>query len=201
MEIFVHKTAEVSEGAVIGRGTSIWQHCIIQSGAQIGENCNVGANVFIEDGVIIGNGVKIKNNIALYSGVVCEDDVFLGPNCVFTNVINPRSHISRKNEFRRTVVKKGAAIGANATIVCGHVIGKYAMIGAGTVVEKDIKDYELAVGNPARKKGYVCECGCRITDRLQCSECGKAYEMKDGVMEEASLSKSALKTIETMEKE
>lgn len=183
----IHDSAEVSLKASIGKGTSIWQNCIIQDGAVIGENCGIGANVFIEKGVRLGNRVKVKNNIAIYTGVTCEDDVFLGPNCVFTNVINPRSFISRKSEFKPTAVKKGATIGANATIVCGNTIGKYAMVGAGAVVTKDVADYELVVGNPAKKIGYVCECGCRLdTDdekKYCCCNCKKTYRLNI-VMEE-----------------
>ncbi len=180
--IRIHESASVDPGAVIGQGTSVWQNCIVQDGAVIGENCNIGANVFIEKGVRIGNGVKIKNNIAIYSGAVIEDDVFLGPNCVFTNVINPRAFISRKHEFRSTVVKKGATIGANATLLCGHTIGRYAMVGAGTVVTHDVEDYALVTGNPGRKRGYVCECGCRLDGQYVCTECGKEYRMKDGAL-------------------
>lgn len=172
----IHKSASVAESAQIGEGTSIWQNCIIQDDVFIGENCNIGANVFIEKGVRIGNGVKIKNNIAIYSGVEIADDVFLGPNCVFTNVINPRAFISRKHEFKKTIVRKGATIGANATIICGHDIGEYAMVGAATVVAHNVRDYNLVVGNPDRKIGYVCQCGCRLNENLVCSECGKSYE-------------------------
>jgi len=183
----IHVSAEVSPNASVGKGTSIWQNCIIQDEAVIGNNCNIGANVFIEKGVRIGNGVKIKNNIAVYSGVVCEDDVFLGPNCVFTNVINPRSFISRKDEFKPTLVKKGATIGANATVVCGNTIGKYAMVGAGAVVTRNISDYELVVGNPAKRIGYVCKCGCRLRmdDDLtfHCDGCSKSYRLNE-VLEE-----------------
>ena len=136
----IPESASVSPGAQIGEGTSIWQNCIIQDDVVIGENCNIGANVFIEKGVRIGNGVKIKNNIAIYSGVEIADDVFLGPNCVFTNVINPRAFISRKHEFKKTIVGKGATIGANATIICGHNIGEYAMIGAGCVVAHNVPE-------------------------------------------------------------
>jgi len=183
----IHESAEISGNAIIGSGSSVWQNCIIQDEVTIGENCNIGANVFIEKGVQVGNGVKVKNNIAIYSGVVVEDDVFLGPNCVFTNVINPRAFISRKDEFKQTRVSKGATIGANATIICGHNIGKYAMIGAGAVVTKFINDYELVVGNPAKKIGYVCQCGCRIEtmDDVQyhCKECGKKYILNDAMEE------------------
>lgn len=171
----IHESASIANGAQIGEGTSIWQNCIIQDDVIIGENCNIGANVFIEKGVKIGNGVKIKNNIAIYSGVEIEDDVFLGPNCVFTNVINPRAFISRKHEFKKTLVGKGATIGANATIICGHNIGEYAMVGAGTVVAHHVKAYTLVVGNPDKLLGYVCQCGCRLNDMLSCNECGKEY--------------------------
>ncbi len=171
----IHGSASVADDDQIGDGTSIWQNCIIQEDVVIGENCNIGANVFIEKGVRIGNGVKIKNNIAIYSGVEIADDVFLGPNCVFTNVINPRAFISRKHEFKKTVVGKGATIGANATIICGHDIGEYAMIGAGTVVAHDVGDYSLVVGNPDRLIGYVCQCGCRLNNEFICTECGKEY--------------------------
>lgn len=176
----IHESASVSSGAQIGEGTSIWQNCIIQDDVVIGVNCSIGANVFVEKGVRIGNGVKIKNNIAIYSGVEIEDDVFLGPNCVFTNVINPRAFISRKHEFRKTVVHKGATIGANATLICGHNVGRYAMVGAGCVVTHDVADYNLVVGNPGKVLGFVCECGCRLNDRMICCECGKEYETVNG---------------------
>ena len=178
--IKIHESASVDSGAQIGEGTSIWQNCIIQDNVFIGENCNIGANVFIEKGVKIGNRVKIKNNIAIYSGVVIEDDVFLGPNCVFTNVINPRAFITRKHEFKKTVVKRGATIGANATIICGHAIGEYAMIGAGTVVAHDVSAYNLVIGNPDRLLGFVCQCGCRLNEHLVCTECGKEYQIHNG---------------------
>lgn len=176
----IHESASVDMGAKIGEGTSVWQNCIIKDEVVIGKHCNIGANVFIEKGVKIGNGVKIKNNIAIYRGVEIADDVFLGPNCVFTNVINPRAFISRKHEFKKTILEKGVTIGANATIVCGHNIGKYAMVGAGTLVAHDVADYNLVVGNPDRLIGYVCECGCRLDDQLICTECGKHYEIVDG---------------------
>lgn len=180
--IKIHDSSSVANGAQIGDGTSIWQNCIIQEDVIIGSNCNLGANVFIEKGVRIGNGVKIKNNIAIYSGVTIEDDVFLGPNCVFTNVINPRAFISRKHEFKNTIIEKGASIGANATIICGHRIGAYAMIGAGTVVAHDIQDYNLVVGNPDRFLGFVCQCGCRLNENLICLECGKKYERENNII-------------------
>ena len=176
----IHPSAIVDKEAIIGDNTFIWQNCIIQGKAIIGKNCKIGANVYIEDNVKIGNGVKIKNNIAIYSGVVCEDDVFLGPNCVYTNVINPRSYIERKAEFKSTLVKKGATIGANATIICGHVIGKYAMVGAGAVVTKDVPDFTLVAGNPARIIGTVCVCGVRLEKDLLCKKCGRTYKIING---------------------
>lgn len=178
--IKIHDSSSVSPNASIGEGTAIWQNCIIQDDVIIGKNCNIGANVFIEKGVKIGDGVKIKNNIAIYSGVIIEDDVFLGPNCVFTNVINPRAFISRKHEFKQTIVKRGATVGANVTLICGHTVGKYAMIGAGCVVSHNVEDYCLVIGNPDRLLGYVCECGCRLDDQLKCNECGKEYELNLG---------------------
>ena len=178
----IHESARIGKNASIGNGTSIWQNCIIQDDVVIGGNCNIGANVFIEKGVRIGRGVKIKNNIAIYSGVIVEDDVFLGPNCVFTNVINPRAFISRKKEFKNTMIKKGATIGANATIVCGNTIGKYSMVGAGCVVTHDVLDYELVVGNPARPIGYVCECGARLDKEYICTECKERHRMIDNIL-------------------
>ena len=151
----VHPTAVIDEGTIIGNGTKIWHFSHIMSGAVIGENCTIGQNVFIAPRVTLGNNVKVQNNVSIYTGVVCEDDVFLGPSCVFTNVINPRSFISREEEFRPTLVKKGATVGANATIICGVTIGEYAMIGAGAVVTKDVPDYALIAGNPGRQIGRV----------------------------------------------
>lgn len=178
---FIHEQATVSADATIGNGTKIWQYCNIMGDVSIGENCNLGQNVYIEAGCKIGNGVKIKNNIAVYSGITIEDDAFIGPNVVFTNVINPRSFIERKHEFRPTLVCKGATLGANATIVCGHTIGKYAMVGAGSVVTKDIGAYELVVGNPARKMGYVCKCGERVANpvdnKIHCDKCGETIDI------------------------
>ena len=150
-----HPTAVIDEGAVIGKGTKIWHFSHIMSGAIVGENCTIGQNVLVSPQAVLGNNVKVQNNVSVYTGVICEDDVFLGPSCVFTNVINPRSFISRKEEFRSTRVKKGATIGANATIICGVSIGEYAMIGAGAVVTKEVPDYALIVGNPGRQIGWV----------------------------------------------
>lgn len=180
---FVHPSGCVEEGAEIGAKSRIWAGSHVMSGAEVGEGCNIGENCFIESGVQIGSRVTIKNNVALYTGAVCEDDVFLGPSCVFTNVINPRAFISRKHEFRRTVVRKGATIGANATVLCGHTVGRYAMIGAGAVVSKDIPDYALVYGVPAVQHGWVCRCGCQLPefdkDKCTCPECGDIYQ-KDG---------------------
>lgn len=184
--VMIHPTAFVSKKSHVGKGTRIWQNCNIMDGVTVGEDCNLGANVYIEEGVVIGNRVKIKNNIAIYSGVTCEDDVFLGPNCVFTNVINPRSFIERKSEFKPTFVKKGASIGANATILCGHSIGKYALVGAGAVVTRDVPDYGLVLGNPARLKGYVCKCGTTLKKKetiLICPICGNQYQLKETKIE------------------
>jgi len=159
----IHPTAIVDQGATIGNGTKIWHFSHIMPEAVIGKNCVIGQNVMIAPHVILGNQVKVQNNVSVYTGVVCEDDVFLGPSCVFTNVINPRSFTERKNEFQNTTVKKGATIGANATILCGITIGEYAMIGAGSVVTKDVPPYALIVGNPAKQIGWVDKEGNRIT--------------------------------------
>lgn len=188
MSWWAHDTSIIGKQAKIGEGTKIWQFCNVMDGAVIGRNCNIGQNVFIEKGVILGNGVKVKNNIALYDGIICDDNVFLGPNCVFTNVLNPRSFISRKTEFKKTQIGYGATIGANATIVCGHNIGKFAMVGAGAVVTKSIAPYELVVGNPAKAIGYVCECGERLekrTNHYLCRRCGKLYYIDNNTLEES----------------
>lgn len=183
---WIHETSVLGKKTAIGFGTKIWQFCNVMDDVIIGNNCNIGQNVFLESGVRIGNGVKIKNNVALFNGVICEDNVFLGPSCVFTNVINPRSFIEKKEEFRITLVKKGATIGANATIVCGNEIGEYAMVGAGTVVIKPVRAYETVIGNPAKSIGYVCQCGCKLVEydkeRFICEKCGKHYELNDGRM-------------------
>src|SRR5512136_527259 len=175
-DYFVHESSYVDEGAVIGAGTKIWHFSHILPGAVIGERCNLGQNVVVMGGTRIGNNVKIQNNVSIYEGVELEDDVFCGPSCVFTNVINPRSHVSRKHEYKRTLVKRGASIGANATIVCGVTLGEYAFIGAGAVVTSDVPPYALMVGNPARQVGWMCACGERIDEQLRCMQCGKAYQ-------------------------
>lgn len=177
---FIHESSYVDSPCEIGDGTKIWHFSHIMSGCKIGSNCNIGQNVVISPDVTLGNGVKIQNNVSVYTGVVCEDDVFLGPSCVFTNVINPRSFISRKDEYRKTIVRKGASIGANATIVCGYNIGKYAFVAAGAVVTKDIPDYALVMGNPARIVYYVCECGNKLNfenNLSTCDKCNKEYEL------------------------
>lgn len=159
---FAHETAVIDDGCEIGAGTKIWHFSHIMSNCKIGENCNIGQNVVVSPQVVLGNNVKVQNNVSIYTGVICEDDVFLGPSMVFTNVINPRSAINRKSEYTKTVVKKGATIGANATIVCGHDIGKYAFIGAGAVVTKNVPDYALVVGNPAKQTGWMSEYGHKL---------------------------------------
>lgn len=163
MDFYAHPSACIDAGAVIGTGTRIWHFTHIMPGAVIGKDCTIGQNVFIADGALLGNNVKVQNNVSLYEGVTCEDDVFIGPGAVFTNVINPRSAVSRKNEYRQTLVRKGATVGANATIVCGHTIGAYAFIGAGAVVTKDIPDYALVTGNPAKQTGWISETGEKLS--------------------------------------
>lgn len=178
---FVHESSYVDEGCTIGSGTKIWHFSHIMRGCIIGRRCNIGQNVVISPEVILGNGVKIQNNVSVYTGVVCEDDVFLGPSCVFTNVINPRAFIERKSEYRKTVVKKGASIGANATIVCGHDIGQYAFVGAGSVVTKTVPDYAMVYGTPARVHGWVCQCGEQLHFKhgvASCNAC-EAHYIKD----------------------
>jgi UDP-2-acetamido-3-amino-2,3-dideoxy-glucuronate N-acetyltransferase len=189
---FVHESSYIDEPCEIGEGTKIWHFSHIMKNSKIGRQCNIGQNVVISPEVTIGDNVKLQNNVSVYTGVVLEDDVFCGPSMVFTNVVNPRSHVSRKDEYRKTLVKKGASIGANATVVCGHTIGRFAFIGAGAVVTKDIPDYALIVGNPGRLAGWMCECGIQLTfsresreQSCDCSACGKSYVMKDGLVQEA----------------
>lgn len=181
---FSHESAFIDEPCSIGTGTKIWHFSHIMSNCTIGENCNIGQNVVISPQVVLGNNVKIQNNVSVYTGVVCEDDVFLGPSMVFTNVINPRSAVNRKEEYKKTIVQKGASIGANATIVCGITIGKFAMIGAGAVVIKDIPDYGLVVGNPSRQIGWVSEYGDKLifdtNNNAICNATGNVYELIEG---------------------
>lgn len=184
MQVFIHPTAIIDEGAQIGEGTHIWHFSHLMATCQVGERCNIGQNVYIDNNVTIGNGVKIQNNVSVYNGVIIEDDVFLGPSAVFTNVINPRSYIERKSEFKKTLVQKGASIGANATILCGIEIGSYAMIGAGAVVVKNVPPYALMIGNPARQAGWVSEAGLTLDFDQQgiatCPQSGKQYQLKNG---------------------
>ncbi len=181
---YAHQSAIIDDGAIIGYGTKIWHFCHIMSGAKLGENCNLGQNVFVANDVILGNNVKVQNNISIYTGVECQDDVFLGPSMVFTNVTNPRSGVNRRGQYSKTVVKKGASIGANATIVCGHDIGEYAFIGAGTVVTKNVPAYALVVGNPAKQIAWMSEYGHRLnfdeSGVAFCPESNEEYRLEDG---------------------
>lgn len=186
-DYFVHESSYVDDDVVIGKGTKIWHFCHILSRTRIGTNCVIGQNVMIGPDVIIGNNCKIQNNVSVYKGVFLEDDVFCGPSCVFTNVINPRAFIERKNEFKTTIVRKGATIGANATIVCGNTIGKYALIGAGAVVTHDVVDYALMVGVPAGRIGWVCKCGTTLHQQdavMTCRYCGNQYVLKKNLLED-----------------
>ncbi len=181
-DYFIHPTSIIEDNVKIGKGTKIWLFSHVLPNCEIGENCNIGQNVMIGPDVKIGNRCKIQNNVSVYPGVTLEDEVFCGPSCVFTNVINPRAFIERKDEFKPTLVKKGASIGANATIVCGHTIGRYALIGAGAVVTKDVPDYALMVGVPAKQIGWVCRCGTTLKKSkkiLICPACGSAYQVKE----------------------
>jgi UDP-2-acetamido-3-amino-2,3-dideoxy-glucuronate N-acetyltransferase len=187
-EFFAHESCYVDDGCEIGEGTKIWHFTHVMSGARVGRRCNIGQNVVISPGVIVGDNVKIQNNVSVYTGVVLEDDVFCGPSMVFTNVINPRSHVSRKDEYRPTLVKRGASLGANSTIVCGHTIGAYAFVGAGAVVTRDVPDYALVVGNPGRIAGWMCECGVRlgggpaVPRETSCQACGTRYGALGGAL-------------------
>jgi UDP-2-acetamido-3-amino-2,3-dideoxy-glucuronate N-acetyltransferase len=183
MEYFAHESAFIDEGCKIGKGTKVWHFSHIMSNCTLGENCNIGQNVVISPDVILGKNVKVQNNVSIYTGVVCEDDVFLGPSMVFTNVMNPRSAVNRRGEYLKTVVKKGASIGANATIVCGHDIGEFAFVGAGAVVTKHIPAYALVVGNPARQMGWMSEFGHRLefnsAGSATCPESGEKYQLEN----------------------
>ena len=183
---FAHETAVIDNDCLIGQNTKIWHFSHIMSNCQIGKKCNIGQNVVVSPDVVLGDNVKVQNNVSIYTGVICEDDVFLGPSMVFTNVINPRSAVNRKDQYKQTLVKKGASIGANATIVCGNNIGKYALIGAGAVVTKEVKDYALVVGNPARQIGWVSEYGHRLNfdskNEAICSESQQSYMLKNNLV-------------------
>lgn len=182
-DYFVHESSFVDAGATIGAGSKIWHFCHVMPGAVIGERCNLGQNVVVMSGVRLGNNVKVQNNVSLYEGVTLEDDVFCGPSCVFTNVVNPRAHVTRKHEYRATLVRKGTSIGANATIVCGVTLGEYAFIGAGAVVTSDVPAFALMVGVPARRVGWMCQCGERLRIRdgaARCAACGISYREVQG---------------------
>lgn len=188
-DYFVHESSYIDEGAEIGAGTKIWHFCHVMPRAHIGERCNIGQNVLVSSDVSIGNNVKIQNNVSLYTGVIVEDDAFLGPSMVFTNVTNPRSHVNRKNEYKTTLVQKGASIGANATIVCGTTLGRYCFVGAGSVVTRDVPDYALVYGSPARVRGWMCQCGEQLTfetkgrvEKAVCSSCGDTYRKQEQVV-------------------
>jgi len=187
---FVHPSAVVDPGAVIGEGTRIWHFCHVSSKSVIGEKCVLGQNVFVADEVTLGNNVKIQNNVSLYTGVICEDDVFLGPSMVFTNVINPRSAVNRKEEFKTTLVRKGASVGANATIICGVTLGRYCFVGAGAVVTHNVPDYALVVGNPAHQTGWMSEAGEKLlfidSRYAQCPLTGEKYVVEGGVVRKIS---------------
>ena len=185
---FVHKSSFVDDGADIGEGSKIWHFSHVMAGARVGRRCNIGQNVVISPGVIIGDDVKIQNNVSIYTGVILEAGVFCGPSMVFTNVATPRSHVSRKHEFLPTRVEKGATLGANSTIVCGHTIGRYAFVGAGAVVTRDVPPYALVVGNPGRVTGWMCECGVKLTagpslpPRASCPSCATVYAASNGTL-------------------
>lgn len=187
MSYYSHPTAVIDEGCLIGNGTKIWHFSHIMPGCEIGENCNIGQNVVVSPKVKLGNNVRVQNNVSIYEGVTCEDDVFLGPSMVFTNVFNPRSAVSRKHEYMQTLVRKGASIGANATIVCGNEIGAYAFIGAGAVVTKPVPAYALVIGNPAKQTGWMSEYGYKLSfDKdgiAACKETGEKYRLINGTVE------------------
>lgn len=181
-DYFVHESSYADKGCKIGKNTKIWHFSHIMPNAVIGDNCSIGQNVNVGSKAIIGNGVKIQNNVSIYDDVIIEDDVFCGPSCVFTNVINPRAFVVRKDEYKPTIIKKGASIGANATIVCGVTLGEYSFVGAGSTVTKDIKPHSLVYGNPARHRGWICSCGEQLTVKLTC-KCGLKYILKDKTLE------------------
>ncbi len=191
-EFFVHESSYVDENVKIGAGTKIWHFCHIMPGTEIGEKCSFGQNCVVGPKAKLGNNVKVQNNVSIYEGVEIEDDVFCGPSMVFTNVINPRSHVSRRHEYKKTILRKGSTIGANATIVCGHEIGKYAFVAAGSVVTKDIPPYAQVMGNPARIKAWICQCGEKLTNNLKlepnqtltCQSCQKSYRMVNHCLQE-----------------
>lgn len=181
-DVYVHSTATIDKPCLIGKGTKIWHYCHVMSGARIGEGCQLGQNVFVSSGGVIGNGVKIQNNVSIYDGVELGDDVFCGPSMVFTNVMNPRSHICRRNEYRPTKVGRGVTFGANCTIVCGLSVGEFAFVGAGSVVTKDVPPHALVYGNPAKISGWMCECGVKLEVSVgsgKCGACGKVVRLEN----------------------
>src|SRR5574344_379802 len=181
-DYFVHESSFVDDDVCIGQGTKIWHFCHVHRGARIGANCSLGQNVNIGNNVKIGDGVRIQNNVSVYEGVEIEDNVFCGPSCVFTNVLTPRAHFPVHGVYAKTLVKEGASLGANSTIVCGHTVGKSALIAAGAVVTKDVKDFALMAGVPAKQIGWVCECGAKLPSELICNVCGKKYQEAGGVL-------------------
>ena len=190
-DYFAHESSWIDEGCVIGEGTKIWHFTHVMAGARIGRRCTIGQNVLVSPAVVVGDNCKIQNNVSLYTGVILEDDVFCGPSMVFTNVVTPRSHVSRRHDYRRTLVQRGATIGANATIIAGRTIGRYAFIGAGAVVTKDVPDYALVVGSPGRVAGWMCECGVKLVagakppTQATCSACGRRYRANDAELTSA----------------
>lgn len=189
-KFFAHETAVIDEGCKIGAGTKIWHFSHVMTGAEIGENCNLGQNVVVSPGVRLGKNVKVQNNVSIYTGVICDDDVFLGPSMVFTNIVNPRSRVVRKDSYVTTIVERGASIGANATIVCGNIIGRYAFIGAGAVVTRDVRPYALVVGNPARQTGWMSEYGHRLNFDSKgfavCPESKERYRLENNTVTKIS---------------
>lgn len=188
---FVHASSYVDEPCEIGAGTKIWHFSHIMKNCRIGENCNIGQNVVVSPDVVLGNNVKVQNNVSIYTGCILEDDVFCGPSMVFTNVVNPRSHVLRRDEYKTTLVRRGASMGANSTIVCGTTIGRYAFVGAGSVVTRDVPDYALIYGNPAKIRGWMCACGIKLAmgtgagqESAACAVCGKTYHRQGAVVEE-----------------
>jgi len=179
-----HESSYVDEGAEVGEGTKIWHFSHVMSGAKIGARCSLGQNVNVGGRAVLGNGVKVQNNVSIYDDVIIEDEVFCGPSMVFTNVINPRAFVERKHEYKRTLIKRGASIGANATIVCGVTLGEYCFVGAGSVVTKDVPAYALVYGSPARQHGWVCKCGTKLENDLTCSGCGEKYKETEQGIEE-----------------